>query len=70
MTDHNHHGEYAELRHGHDNLDRDNQAAQRESQALREAFRELRSDLEEIFNRLSALEWLVAQLRDTTGGGQ
>jgi len=70
MTDHNHRGEYAELQHGHDNLERDDHAAQRELKALREAFRELRSDLEEIFTRLSALEWRMEHLRDPAGGSQ
>ena len=39
-------------------------------QALREAFRELRCDLEEIFNRIGQLEWRVAQLRNPTEGNQ
>jgi hypothetical protein len=88
ISDHDHYGEYAELRHHHDDLERDYQTLQRAIQilrdhdhheyaerrhrhrdledggqglrreiaSLREAFRELRSDLEDAFARISALD--------------
>ena len=42
MSDHDHYGEYAELRHRHRDLERDDQDLRREIQSLWEAFRELR----------------------------
>ncbi len=70
LRDHAH--EYAERRHRHDELERHDQDLRRELQSLRAAFRELRSELEDAFTRISALEAngraTSAEAEDLIGG--
>jgi hypothetical protein len=56
MASHDHYGEYAEPRHRHHDLERDDETAQRDIRALRSALRELRADLETAFSRIADLE--------------
>jgi chromosome segregation ATPase len=53
---HDHHGDYAAERHRHYDLERDGETAQREIRGLRDDLRELRSQLDDALARIRQLE--------------
>ena len=58
MSDHDHYGEYAEDRHRHYDLEREDETAQRDIRGLREDVREMRSQLDDALERIRNLERL------------
>ena len=58
MADHDHYGEYAEERHRHYDLERDDETAQRDIRRLREDVRELRAELDSVLGRIRDLDRL------------
>jgi hypothetical protein len=58
MSDHDHYGEYAEERHRHYDLEREDETAQRDIRRLQEDVRELRAALELAAERISDLDRL------------
>jgi len=63
MSDHDHYGEYAEERHRHHDLERDDETAQRDIRRLQEDVRELRSQLAEALGRIRQLEGSTPEAR-------
>ena len=58
MSDHDHYGEYAEERHRHYDLEREDETAQRDIRRLQEDVRELRSLLDDALDSIRVLERL------------
>ena len=63
MSDHDHYGEYAEERHRHYDLERDDETAQRDIRRLQEDVRELRSQLDDALGRIRQLEGSTPEAR-------
>ena len=72
MSDHDHYGEYAEERHRHYDLERDDETAQRDIRRLQEDVRELHTLLDDALGRIrelgSADTRLAAALRKAAAG--
>ena len=58
MADHDHYGEYAEERHRHYDLERDDEAAQRDIRRLQDDVRELRTLLDNALDSIRGLDRL------------
>ena len=58
MADHDHYGEYAEERHRHYDLERDDEAAQRDIRRLQDDVRELRTLLDNALDGIRGLDRL------------